>query len=108
MANLGSLGNTRESASANLGVAGINYAEEAKVRRSVLDEYRRRAAQYDDSTVVKLLDGMNSSIQTMGERMLNTQIVMDDGALVGEMKSPLDSELGNMSRLRSRERFATN
>lgn len=108
MANLGNLGNTQSSASANLGVAGINYAEEAKVRRSVLDEYRRRAARYDDSTVVKLLDGMNSSIQTMGERMLNTQIVMDDGALVGEMKSPLDTELGNMSRLRSRERFATN
>lgn len=101
--------------SATSGESSSSYADsvstsvsKSEARKSILEEYRRRAAQYDDSTVVKLLDGMNSSIQTMGERMLNTQIVMDDGALVGEMKSPLDTELGNMSRLRSRERFATN
>lgn len=69
-----------------------------------LEEARAKSSQYDDSTVVKLLDMFNNKLQVMSEELANTQIVLDNGVLVGQMVGPMDQALGTRTYRNVRER----
>jgi hypothetical protein len=63
-----------------------------------------KAMSIDDTNMVNAISDLRRDVNVMGKQMSNLQVVMDSGALVGQIASPMDSVLGN--RLIRREREA--
>lgn len=57
---------------------------------------------YDDSDVIAAINGLQTDIQTLSENMESIQMVMDTGAVVGQLTKPMDKALGRMSVWRAR------
>lgn len=52
---------------------------------------------YDGSNVVDALGDLSDKIIKMGEELANMKLVMDTGAVVGQLAKPLDKKLGQIS-----------
>ena len=57
---------------------------------------------YDDSDVIAAINGLQTDIQTLSENMESIQMVMDTGAVVGQLAKPMDKALGRISVQRAR------
>ena len=64
----------------------------------------RNNNKYDDSSMLAYVELMNARLQEVANRLANTQVVLDNGVLVGEMTSPLDSALGTKLSRNVREK----
>lgn len=62
------------------------------------------AMMIDNAKVVDAIGALRQDVNTMGMQMNNLQVVMDSGALVGQIARPMDAALG--SRMIRREREA--
>lgn len=66
------------------------------------DELAKEMANANNKALMDKLDNLNGSLGTLGTSMSGLQIVMDSGTLVGEIASPMDSELGIRTQRRIR------
>lgn len=74
-----------------------SYAEANRLAKSLT---------LDDGRMVEAITGLRRDVNAMGMQMSNLQVVMDSGALVGQIAKPMDSALGNMALRNWREREA--
>lgn len=82
-------------------LAGINsrLARESEAYRFELDQNSR----YDNSNVVASILGLQSEMTDLKEAMMNTQIVMDTGVMVGQLTPGMDKSLGRLSSRKARK-----
>ena len=52
--------------------------------------------------IIAAINQMNGRIESLGSAILSMQVVMDSGALVGQIAGSMDKELGSMAARRSR------
>lgn len=57
---------------------------------------------YSNNNIVDALTLLNGDVNKLNENMASMQIVMDTGALVGQMAQPMDNALGRRQYLRGR------
>ena len=57
---------------------------------------------YDDSDILSKVDTMTNSINELKEDILNVRVMLDTGALVGQLAGPMDNQLGSINKLRVR------
>lgn len=94
----------------NASTIGINAAggTTSQFTQNRAAEARKAAAErnmtYDDSSVRAYLATFNNRLQELSQRLGNTQIVLDNGVLVGEMVSPMDTALGSKVNRNEREK----
>lgn len=62
----------------------------------------RSIPTYDDSGILSKVDTMTNSINELKEDILNVRVMLDTGALVGQLASPMDNQLGSINKLRVR------
>ena len=62
----------------------------------------RSAPTYDDSDILSKVDTMTNSINELKEDILNVRVMLDTGALVGQLAGPMDNQLGSINKLRVR------
>lgn len=78
-------------ASNSFKMAGSNSAILAASRSLAL---ANQAASMDNSDVVRAIYGLQTDFKDMSAKLTNLQVVMDSGALVGQISHPLDAALG--------------
>ena len=61
-----------------------------------------RLGRMNNNDVVQELSSLRSDVRALNENMAKLQVVMDTGALVGSIASPLDAKLGRMAAYRGR------
>ena len=57
---------------------------------------------YDDTNILNKVDTMTNSINELKEDILNVRVMLDTGALVGQLAGPMDKQFGSMNKLRVR------
>lgn len=83
----------------NKAMVGGEVEPEAIAPISVLQEYVRNAVAGENQDIVAVLNLILQGIYALGERLgilENLQLVLDSGALVGEIANKMDSELGTI------------
>lgn len=90
----GMLDNTR----ASLSGASMNVSSTIRHR----DELAKEMANANSKALMEKLDSLNGNLGTLGTSMSGMQVVMDSGALVGEIASPMDRQLGVRAKRRER------
>lgn len=78
-------------ASNSFKMAGSNSAILAASRSLAL---ANQAASMDNSDIVRAIYGLQTDFKDMSAKLTNLQVVMDSGALVGQISRPLDAALG--------------
>ena len=61
-----------------------------------------KAGQFGSPDVVSAIHEMNSRIGILGEQISNLKMVVDTGALVGQMAGPMDAKFGTMATMKGR------
>ena len=61
-----------------------------------------RAMNAGNDRVVGAIAGLRSDVVEMGRQMSNMQMVLDSGALIGELSGPMDDALGRRAVRRGR------
>lgn len=61
-----------------------------------------RLSNMNNNDVVQELTNLRTDVQTLNANMAKMQIIMDTGALVGSIASPLDAKLGRMAVYKGR------
>lgn len=63
---------------------------------------QRKDIETTDTKTVEAIGRLESRINQLGDAITNMQIVMDTGALVGQISGPIDRSLGRISQLKQR------
>lgn len=53
---------------------------------------------YDDSKIIKAINGLDSRLESLADRIEGMSLVLDSGALVGEIAPGINNALGGMQR----------
>ena len=61
-----------------------------------------KAGQFGSPDVVSAIHEMNARIGVLGEQISNLKMVVDTGALVGQMAGPMDAKFGTMATMKGR------
>lgn len=86
------------SQSARYAAINNRLSNETAAYRFELDQ----SSRYDNSDVVSAIGGMQEEMTGLKDAMMDTQIVMDSGVLVGQLAPGMDRTLGRMSTRKSR------
>ena len=87
---------------ANHSIDLARSAASAWDRNNTYAEQLRHAAAYDNSDVVNAINLMRGDFGTMEDAISKMPVVLDSGAVVGQLARPMDAALGRISRLKGR------
>lgn len=96
--SVGSINSMFSSQSARYAAINSRLSNENTAYRFELDQ----SSRYDNSDVVSAIGGMQDEMSGLKDAMMDTQIVMDSGALVGQLAPGMDRTLGRMSARKAR------
>lgn len=96
--SVGSINSMFSSQSARYAAINNRLSNETAAYRFELDQ----SSRYDNSDVVSAIGGMQEEMTGLKDAMMDTQIVMDSGVLVGQLAPGMDRTLGRMSTRKSR------
>lgn len=71
----------------------IELANTAKISSAAVESVN--TSQNNNASIVDAMTSMKDEMASMLERLGNLQVVMDNGALVGQLSAPMDRALGN-------------
>ena len=80
----------------------MNLVGQASLSFRSAEDRGQSTLTVDNSDVVEELRSLRSEMAAMSDRMKRMQVVLDTGALVGEMAAPMDAALGQRSIYRGR------
>ena len=95
---MGVVGGLLDNARLRLSGASMEVSDNIRVR----DEMSKRQLLGRNKDVVSEINALRTDVGSLNESMTHMQIVMDSGTLVGEIASPMDSELGIRTQRRIR------
>jgi hypothetical protein len=61
-----------------------------------------KAGQFGSPDVVSAINDMSSRIGVLGEQIANLKMVVDTGALIGQIAGPMDAKFGTMATMKGR------
>ena len=89
---------TMDDAFASRNVIGLRGVQVGNVYgRNVLGSSGNQIINVNNSDVVAAIDAINTRLDTLTENFTNLQVVMNTGALVGEIAPAMDRELGSLA-----------
>ena len=80
----------------------MNLVGQASLSFRSAEDRGQSTLTVDNSDVVEELRSLRSEMAAMSDRMKRMQVVLDTGALVGEMAAPMDAALGQRSIYKGR------
>ena len=80
----------------------MNLVGQASLSFRSAEDRGQSTLTVDNSDVVEELRSLRSEMAAMSDRMKRIQVVLDTGALVGEMAAPMDAALGQRSIYKGR------
>ena len=83
-------------------LSGIDPGYMGAVGGSIKSMNAANNTTYNDSNVIKSINDLTTRIDALGNDMRNLKVVLNNGALVGEIAPDMNNELGNMSILTRR------
>lgn len=83
-------------------LSGVNGGSFGMIDDSVRSMYETNTATYNDTNVVRAINGLEERLDNVATRLESMRVVLNNGALVGEMAPGMDVELGNISTLTRR------
>lgn len=96
--SVGSINAMFSSQSARYAAINSRLSNESAAYKFELDQ----SSRYDNSDVVSAIGGMQDEMTGLKDAMMDTQIVMDSGVLVGALAPGMDRTLGRMSARKAR------
>jgi hypothetical protein len=96
--SVGSINQMFSAQSAKYAAINSRLTNESAAYRFELDQ----SSRYDNSDVVSAIGGMQDEMTGLKDAMMDTQIVMDSGVLVGALAPGMDRTLGRMSARKAR------
>lgn len=97
--SVGSINSMFSSQSNRLSTINSRLARETEAYKYELDQNSR----FDNSDVVSSIGALSSQIGELNEAMMSTQIVMDNGVLVGQLTPGIDKRMGQLSSRKARK-----
>lgn len=96
--SVGSINQMFSAQSAKYAAINSRLTNESAAYKFELDQ----SSRYDNSDVVSAIGGMQDEMTGLKDAMMDTQIVMDSGVLVGALAPGMDRTLGRMSARKAR------
>lgn len=80
-----------------VGLAGITSTEARASARSRIEAMYQNGSNYDDTNAIGAIQSLQSEVSTLKDAINGMQVVIDGRALVGQIATPMEKTLNNMT-----------